>query len=104
MGSSKTMELAVAAAALEQAKKDSSPNNGDQTPPGMSPLDYVKNKIVEEMKKHGEDGLPLPNPAAINLKRSSPDQHAAASEVEKKKAKLEADEAASAAATVNSVP
>merc|ERR1719219_3022367 len=105
------MELAVAAAAAaaaaaEQAKKDGSvPSpNGDQSPPGMSPLDYVKNKIVEEMKKHGEDGLPLPNPAAINLKRSSPDQHAAASEVEKKKAKLEADEAASAVATVNSVP
>lgn len=78
--STTTLELA------EQVKKDlaipASPN-GDQPPPGMSPLDYVKNKIVEEMKKHGEDGLPMatsliPSSLLPNLKRSSPEIAAAA--------------------------
>merc|ERR1719219_617871 len=93
------MELAVAAAAAaaaaaEQAKKDGSvPSpNGDQSPPGMSPLDYVKNKIVEEMKKYGEDGSILP----ANLKRSSPEAPAEADGHPKKKAKLEDHEANSA--------
>ena len=53
------------------------PPNGDQTPPGMNPMEYVKNKIMEEMKKHGEE-LNSQNPllAGVTLagqKRASPE-------------------------------
>jgi hypothetical protein len=47
--------------------KSGSPN-GDGGVPGLSALDYVTNKIVEEMKKHGEDGTPL----VPGQKRASP--------------------------------
>jgi len=48
-------------------QKSSSPN-GVPGLPGVSALDYVTNKIVEEMKKHGEDGTPL----VPGQKRASP--------------------------------
>lgn len=74
------------------AAPEHSADNGDQPPPGMSPLDYVKNKIVEEMKKHGEDGNPLPSssptPAAVpGQKRSA--EEAPANVEDKKKAKTD---------------
>merc|ERR1739838_658818 len=46
--------------------KSGSPN-GDGGAPGLSALDYVTNKIAEEMKKHGEDGKLVPG-----QKRASP--------------------------------
>merc|ERR1719436_2343768 len=46
--------------------KSGSPN-GDGGVPGLSALDYVTNKIAEEMKKHGEDGKLVPG-----QKRASP--------------------------------
>ena len=50
----------------EHGPKSGSPN-GDGGVPGLSALDYVTNKIAEEMKKHGEDGKLVPG-----QKRASP--------------------------------
>ena len=64
---------ALHAAHIERLEQTSGSPNGEGQPgvpgiPGISPLDYVKSKIVEEMKKHGEDGTPL----VPGQKRASP--------------------------------
>ena len=41
------------------------PPNGDQPPPGMNPLEYVKNKIMAEMKKQGPELVNSSNPALL---------------------------------------
>lgn len=75
--------------AIEDPKKDKLPqmpvedNNGDQA--GLSPLDYVKNKIVEEMKKQPEELAAAQAAAqAAGQKRPSPQE----SPNNEKKAKL----------------
>lgn len=71
------------------------PNGEDQPPPGMSPLDYVKNKIVEEMKKHGEGEEPAPGGDQLpaGQKRLSP-THDGSDKSPNKKAKLDEEQAA----------
>ena len=62
-------KVSAAEAAIEAARKATSPPNGDQPPHGIMTLDYVKNKIVEAMKKQGED-----DPAtSTGTKRASPE-------------------------------
>ena len=65
------------------------PPNGDQPPPGMNPLDYVKNKIMEEMKKHKDEDLSMPG----GQKRASPEASTASGttseDTSNKKARLE---------------
>ena len=89
------------------------PPNGEQPPSGMSLcLDYVKNRIVEEMKKHGDDDQPLPGVAqqqqaaiAAGQKRTSPEAASGQSEQDSlanKKAKLDAQVAEAVAAPNNS--
>ena len=60
----------VMAASLSMA---ACPPNGDQPPPGMNPLDYVKNKIMEEMKKHGEELNSQSLLLTAGQKRASPE-------------------------------
>jgi len=60
----------VMAASLSMAAM---PPNGDQPPPGMNPLDYVKNKIMEEMKKHGEELNSQALLVTAGQKRASPE-------------------------------
>merc|ERR1711963_284595 len=89
------------------------PPNGEQPPSGMSLcLDYVKNRIVEEMKKHGDDDQPLPGVTqqqqaaiAAGQKRTSPEAASGQSEQDSlanKKAKLDAQVAEAVAAPNNS--
>ena len=91
---------------VEAARKATSPPNGDQPPPGMLSLDYVKNKIVEAMKKQGEDdGAPAPALAAAaaaaaaaavaGTKRPSPDM--TPEDVSSPKKKKSEDEAGASA-------
>ena len=67
------------------------PPNGDQPPPGMNPLDYVKNKIMEEMKKHKDEDLSMPGSGG--QKRASPEASTASGttseDTSNKKARLE---------------
>ena len=80
---------AAEAAALEAARKATSPPNGDQPPPGIMTLDYVKNKIVEAMKKQGEEDPATSTSTAT--KRASPDMASEdASSPKKKKTEDEA--------------
>ena len=65
-------------------QKSGSPNGDGK---GLSALDYVKNKIVEEMKKHAEDGTPL----VPGQKRASPPLQPGEENSAAKKGKPEVD-------------
>ena len=82
-------KVSAAEAAIEAARKATSPPNGDQPPPGIMTLDYVKNKIVEAMKKQGEEDPATSTSTAT--KRASPDMASEdASSPKKKKTEDEA--------------
>ena len=66
-------KVSAAEAAIEAARKATSPPNGDQPPPGIMTLDYVKNKIVEAMKKQGEEDPASTSTSSGATKRASPD-------------------------------
>ena len=66
-------KVSAAEAAIEAARKATSPPNGDQPPHGIMTLDYVKNKIVEAMKKQGEEDPASTSTSSGATKRASPD-------------------------------